>query len=124
MVPGIRVYGGSVDNVKGCTDKVENGDKFSLGANVNIMALHTPWYGCLLILFLLIFITFLIPWFFGLISDLYFNLFCCFDSHTKGHISYYVTGKDGEGPAVFTGDTLVSYVLLFPLSFRKKLLIF
>lgn len=31
-----------------------------------------------------------------------------FISHTKGHISYYITGKDGEDPAVFTGDTLVS----------------
>lgn len=29
-------------------------------------------------------------------------------SNTKGHISYYVTGKEGEDPAVFTGDTLVS----------------
>lgn len=27
-------------------------------------------------------------------------------SHTKGHISYYVTGKGDEDPAVFTGDTL------------------
>ncbi|KAJ8431486.1 hypothetical protein Cgig2_032257 [Carnegiea gigantea] len=27
-------------------------------------------------------------------------------SHTKGHISYYVTGKDEETAAVFTGDTL------------------
>ncbi|GAV03270.1 hypothetical protein RvY_13718 [Ramazzottius varieornatus] len=26
--------------------------------------------------------------------------------HTKGHICYFVTGKDGETPAVFTGDTL------------------
>ncbi|KAF2319312.1 hypothetical protein GH714_014549 [Hevea brasiliensis] len=26
--------------------------------------------------------------------------------HTKGHISYFVTGKEGEDPAVFTGDTL------------------
>ncbi|KAA8539720.1 hypothetical protein F0562_026412 [Nyssa sinensis] len=26
--------------------------------------------------------------------------------HTKGHISYYVTGKEEEDPAVFTGDTL------------------
>ncbi|KAK4836684.1 hypothetical protein QYF36_026288 [Acer negundo] len=69
MVPGIKVYGGSLDNVKGCTDKVENGDKISLGANVNILSLHTP-------------------------------------CHTKGHISYYVTGKDGEDTAVFTGDTL------------------
>lgn len=31
-----------------------------------------------------------------------------FISHTKGHISYYVTGKAEEDPAVFTGDTLVS----------------
>ncbi|KVI10042.1 Beta-lactamase-like protein [Cynara cardunculus var. scolymus] len=44
LVPGIKVYGGSVDNVKG---------------------------------------------------------------HTKGHISYYLTGKEEEDPAVFTGDTLV-----------------
>ncbi|XP_021638426.2 hydroxyacylglutathione hydrolase cytoplasmic-like [Hevea brasiliensis] len=27
-------------------------------------------------------------------------------NHTKGHISYFVTGKEGEDPAVFTGDTL------------------
>ncbi|KAK7353500.1 hypothetical protein VNO80_18948 [Phaseolus coccineus] len=69
LVPGIRVYGGSIDNVKGCTDKVENGDKVSLGADINILSLHTP-------------------------------------CHTKGHISYYVTGKEEEQPAVFTGDTL------------------
>ncbi|KAK7321308.1 hypothetical protein VNO77_31814 [Canavalia gladiata] len=69
LVPGIKVYGGSFDNVKGCTDKVENGDKVSLGNAVTILALHTP-------------------------------------CHTKGHISYYVTGKEDEDPAVFTGDTL------------------
>ena len=44
-MPGIKVYGGSLDNVKGCTNKVENGDKVSLGADVTILALHTPWYG-------------------------------------------------------------------------------
>lgn len=32
-------------------------------------------------------------------------------SHTKGHISYYVTGKEDEQPAVFTGDTLVSWLI-------------
>jgi len=32
---------------------------------------------------------------------------CNLLSHTKGHISYYVTGKADEHPAVFTGDTLV-----------------
>ncbi|CAL2243258.1 unnamed protein product [Prunus armeniaca] len=69
LVPGIKVYGGSIDNVKGCTDKVDNGDKISLGADVHILSLHTP-------------------------------------CHTKGHISYYVTNKEGDDPAVFTGDTL------------------
>ncbi|RWR80528.1 hypothetical protein CKAN_00917100 [Cinnamomum micranthum f. kanehirae] len=69
LVPGIRVFGGSIDDVKGCTDKLENGDKLSLGTDVNILSLHTP-------------------------------------SHTKGHISYYVTSKEEEDPAVFTGDTL------------------
>lgn len=43
-VVGIKVYGGSLDNVTGCNHKVENGDKMSLGANVNILCLHTPWY--------------------------------------------------------------------------------
>ncbi|KAL6977578.1 Hydroxyacylglutathione hydrolase cytoplasmic [Sarracenia purpurea var. burkii] len=69
LVPGIRVYGGSIDNVEGCTDKLENGDKLTLGSDIHILALHTP-------------------------------------CHTKGHISYYVSGKDEEDPAVFTGDTL------------------
>ncbi|KAF1001873.1 hydroxyacylglutathione hydrolase cytoplasmic isoform X1 [Apium graveolens] len=69
LLPGIKVYGGSVDNVQGCTDKVENGDKFSLSSDITVLSLHTP-------------------------------------CHTKGHISYFVTGKDEENPAVFTGDTL------------------
>ncbi|CAN0877174.1 Hydroxyacylglutathione hydrolase cytoplasmic [Linum grandiflorum] len=69
LIPEIKVYGGSLDKVKACTDEVENGDKISLGADVNILALHTP-------------------------------------CHTKGHISYYVTGKEGEDGVVFTGDTL------------------
>ncbi|PWZ54346.1 Hydroxyacylglutathione hydrolase cytoplasmic [Zea mays] len=69
QVPGIKVFGGSLDNVKGCTDQVENGMKLSLGKDIEILCLHTP-------------------------------------CHTKGHISYYVTSKEGEDPAVFTGDTL------------------
>jgi hydroxyacylglutathione hydrolase len=69
LVPGIKVYGGSLDNVKGCTNKVESGDRLSIGKDINILALHTP-------------------------------------CHTKGHISYYLTGKADEDPAVFTGDTL------------------
>lgn len=44
LVPGIKVFGGSIDNVKGCTDKLDNGDKLSLGAEVNILSLHTPWW--------------------------------------------------------------------------------
>lgn len=50
LVPGIKVYGGSVDNVKGCTNKVENGDKLSLGDSIHILSLHTPWYVCLCLL--------------------------------------------------------------------------
>ncbi|XP_078435315.1 metallo-hydrolase/oxidoreductase superfamily protein [Wolffia australiana] len=69
MVPGIKVFGGSIDNVRGCTNKLENGDRLSLGGGVEILALHTP-------------------------------------CHTKGHISYFVSSKDEEPPAVFTGDTL------------------
>ncbi|KAI7749316.1 hypothetical protein M8C21_023651 [Ambrosia artemisiifolia] len=69
LVPGIKVYGGSIDNVKGCTNKLENGDKLSLGDDIDILSLHTP-------------------------------------CHTKGHISYYLTGKEEDDPAVFTGDTL------------------
>lgn len=69
LVPGIKVYGGSTDNVQGCTNKVEDGDKICLGANIDILCLHTP-------------------------------------CHTRGHISYYVTDKKGDEPAVFTGDTL------------------
>nr|CAB3500923.1 unnamed protein product [Digitaria exilis] len=69
QVPGIKVFGGSLDNVKGCTDQVENGTKLSLGKDIEILCLHTP-------------------------------------CHTKGHISYYVTSKEGGDPAVFTGDTL------------------
>ncbi|KAM7494689.1 hypothetical protein LguiB_029298 [Lonicera macranthoides] len=69
LVPGLKIYGGSIDNVKGCTNKVDNGDKLTLGADISILSLHTP-------------------------------------CHTKGHISYYVTSKEEDVPAVFTGDTL------------------
>ncbi|GFP86636.1 hydroxyacylglutathione hydrolase cytoplasmic [Phtheirospermum japonicum] len=68
-IPEIKIFGGSIDDVKACTNKVENGDKLSLGADISILCLHTP-------------------------------------CHTRGHISYYVTGKEGDDPAVFTGDTL------------------
>ncbi|ONK67975.1 uncharacterized protein A4U43_C05F5820 [Asparagus officinalis] len=42
LVPEIKVYGGSIDNVKGCTNKLENGDRLSFGADIKILALHTP----------------------------------------------------------------------------------
>uniref|UniRef100_A0ACD5XKJ7 Uncharacterized protein n=2 Tax=Avena sativa TaxID=4498 RepID=A0ACD5XKJ7_AVESA len=41
LVPGIKVYGGSLDNVKGCTDQVENGTKLSVGKEIEILCLHT-----------------------------------------------------------------------------------
>ena len=44
QVPGIKVFGGSLYNVKGCTDQVENGTKLSLGKGIEILCLHTPWY--------------------------------------------------------------------------------
>lgn len=44
LMPGIRVFGGTIDNVRGCTERVENGDSFTLGADINILSLHTPWY--------------------------------------------------------------------------------
>ncbi|KAK9167871.1 hypothetical protein Syun_000011 [Stephania yunnanensis] len=71
LVPGIKVYGGSIDNVKACDVKLENGQRISLGSNLTVVSLHTP-------------------------------------SHTKGHMSYYVTtaAATHHPPAVFTGDTL------------------
>ncbi|KAL5974856.1 hypothetical protein ACLOJK_031529 [Asimina triloba] len=50
LVPGIKFCGGSIDNVKGCTNKLENGDKLELGADVNILSLHTPWLAGLVLL--------------------------------------------------------------------------
>lgn len=44
LVPEIKVYGGSIDNVKGCTNKLANGDRLSFGADIKILALHTPRY--------------------------------------------------------------------------------
>ncbi|KAI3990175.1 hypothetical protein MKX01_029153 [Papaver californicum] len=44
MLSGIKVYGGSIDNVRGCTHKLDNRDRLSLGTHINITALHTPCY--------------------------------------------------------------------------------
>ncbi|KAF5193186.1 Hydroxyacylglutathione hydrolase protein [Thalictrum thalictroides] len=43
LVPGIKVYGGSLDNVRGSTHQLLNGDKLSFANNnINIFSLHTP----------------------------------------------------------------------------------
>ncbi|KAK8961722.1 Hydroxyacylglutathione hydrolase cytoplasmic [Platanthera guangdongensis] len=42
LVPGIKVFGGSLDGVSGCTNMAENWDKLALGSDVNILCLHTP----------------------------------------------------------------------------------
>ncbi|KAF6142998.1 hypothetical protein GIB67_041066 [Kingdonia uniflora] len=42
LIPGIQIYGGSIDNVKACTHPLDNGNKLSLGVSINILALHTP----------------------------------------------------------------------------------
>lgn len=49
----------------------------------------------------------LLSWSFSLVTDDSADISTCY-SHTKGHISYYVTGKEDENPTVFTGDTMVS----------------
>ncbi|CAE7203360.1 GLX2-2 [Symbiodinium natans] len=41
QVPGIRVYGGRLDNVAACTDPLEHSDKFNIGS-IEVCALHTP----------------------------------------------------------------------------------
>ncbi|KAG0447664.1 hypothetical protein HPP92_028222 [Vanilla planifolia] len=42
LIPGIKIVGGSLDNIQACTDQVEHGDKLTLGSDVNISCLHTP----------------------------------------------------------------------------------
>lgn len=39
--PGMKVYGGSKDNVPGCTNKLEHGDMFQVGS-LNVTVSHTP----------------------------------------------------------------------------------
>lgn len=51
-MPGIKVYGGSKDSVRGCTDALENKDKLALGPDIEIVALHTPWYIAPLVVYL------------------------------------------------------------------------
>lgn len=41
LVPGIKVYGGRLDNVEACTDFLEHDDTFNIGG-IGIRALHTP----------------------------------------------------------------------------------
>lgn len=42
LVPNIRVYGGSEDNVQGQTDKLHDGGEVALGDSIKIRAMHTP----------------------------------------------------------------------------------
>lgn len=44
MVPGLRIYGGALDDVEGCTHGVQDGDTIALGAYTSITCLLTPWY--------------------------------------------------------------------------------
>lgn len=39
--PGIKVYGGRIDNVQACTDPLDHGNTFMVGG-VQVTALHTP----------------------------------------------------------------------------------
>eukprot|EP00440_Ansanella_granifera_P005746 gb/GFBE01006234.1/.p1 GENE.gb/GFBE01006234.1/~~gb/GFBE01006234.1/.p1 ORF type:complete len:255 (+),score=37.33 gb/GFBE01006234.1/:1-765(+) len=41
QVPGIKVYGGRLDNVAACTDQLDHDNVFSLG-DIQVRALHTP----------------------------------------------------------------------------------
>lgn len=41
QVPGIKVYGGRIDNVAACTDFLDHGNKFNIGS-IEVLALHTP----------------------------------------------------------------------------------
>jgi len=40
-VPGIKVYGGRLDNVQACTDMLDHGNTFPVGG-IQVAALHTP----------------------------------------------------------------------------------
>eukprot|EP00933_Yihiella_yeosuensis_P084786 TRINITY_DN9945_c1_g1_i1.p1 TRINITY_DN9945_c1_g1~~TRINITY_DN9945_c1_g1_i1.p1 ORF type:complete len:257 (+),score=47.11 TRINITY_DN9945_c1_g1_i1:55-825(+) len=41
QVPGIKVYGGRIDNVEGCTHPLDHENKFTVGS-IEVRALHTP----------------------------------------------------------------------------------
>lgn len=40
--PGIKIYGGVLDDVEGCTNFVNDGDELSFGSGVTVRCLHTP----------------------------------------------------------------------------------
>lgn len=42
LIPGIKVFGGSEDNIQGQTDALQDGDEITLGDSVIIKAIHTP----------------------------------------------------------------------------------
>ena len=41
-LPGVTVYGGSLDKVAGCTHLLQDGEKLRIGQSLDIRAIHTP----------------------------------------------------------------------------------
>ena len=41
-LPGVTVYGGSLDKVAGCTHSLQDGEKLRIGQSLDITAIHTP----------------------------------------------------------------------------------
>eukprot|EP00250_Pteridium_aquilinum_P031361 c43482_g1_i1 orf=185-961(-) len=42
LIPGLKIYGGSEDNIQGQTDKLQDGGEVALGDSIRIRAIHTP----------------------------------------------------------------------------------
>lgn len=77
QVPGIKVYGGRIDNVAACTDALDHGNKLVIGS-IEVTALHTPGHTKGSICY-----------------------FCC-----SGKEARHFDGSIGAEGLVFTGDTL------------------
>jgi len=42
LIPGLIIYGGSIDKVEGCTHFVNDGDELTFGSDIKVLCLHTP----------------------------------------------------------------------------------